>query len=103
MWLLTNKMSQVNIKHQGWHLGGIIVSPKKLRPPTDTDTACNVDFDTHDWSKFSPVPTFNCATKRQVLVFQGSGFILTPPTHIRGLHPSAGPTRHTIANRRSGH
>ncbi|OQE90770.1 hypothetical protein PENNAL_c0011G09404 [Penicillium nalgiovense] len=50
-----------------WHLGEIVVSAKKLPPPADT--TFKVDFGTHNWSKFSPVPTLNCATKRQVLVF----------------------------------
>ncbi|KAJ5471196.1 hypothetical protein N7530_008553 [Penicillium desertorum] len=76
-------MSNAKIKHQRWHLGEIVVSPKKLRP--STDTAFDVDFDTHYWSKFSPVPTFNCATKRQVLVFQSSDLILTP-RNIRMFH-----------------
>ncbi|OQE13715.1 hypothetical protein PENFLA_c044G07835 [Penicillium flavigenum] len=56
MWLLTKKMSHTKIKHHGWHPGEMVVSPKKLRTPTDTATTFNVDFDTHDWSKFSPVP-----------------------------------------------
>lgn len=67
MWLLTKKMSHAKTKHQGWHLGEIVVSAKKLPPPADT--TFKVDFGTHNWSKFSPVPTLNCATKRQVLVF----------------------------------
>ncbi|KAJ6180983.1 hypothetical protein N7519_011444 [Penicillium mononematosum] len=99
MWLLTKKVAYAKMKHTGRHLGEVTVSPKELRAPFDSDTAFNVDFDSYDWSKFTPIPTFDCATKRLVLALQGSGVIITPPANIRGFNPAAGPTKTNFANR----
>ncbi|KAJ6190942.1 hypothetical protein N7519_000963 [Penicillium mononematosum] len=73
LWLVSKKVSHAKIAHPGWHIGEIVVSPKKLRPPSDT--TFSVDFETYDWSKFTPVPTLNCATKRLLLAFQGSSLL----------------------------
>ncbi|KAJ5209158.1 hypothetical protein N7449_003537 [Penicillium cf. viridicatum] len=97
LWLLTTKASHAKLKHEGWHLGEVVVSPKKL--PSPTDTTFNVDFDTYDWSKFSPVPTFKCSTIRHILLFHGPSLTITRPTNIHGFHPSAGASRDDIANR----
>ncbi|KAJ5615278.1 hypothetical protein N7537_000392 [Penicillium hordei] len=99
LWLITTKTSHAKLKHEGWHLGEITVSPKKLHPPVDMSRILNVDFDAYDWSKFTPVPTFKCSTKRQVLVLQGATLTLTRPANIRGFHPNAGPSQNTVANR----
>jgi hypothetical protein len=92
-WTLTKKVSHAKLKHTGWHLGEITVS---LRPPSDTTS--NVDFDSYDWSKFTPVP-IDRATKRLILAFQGTSLVMTPPANIRGFHPAAGPTKTSPANR----
>ncbi|KAJ5478985.1 hypothetical protein N7530_004494 [Penicillium desertorum] len=92
-WTLTKKVSHAKLKHTGWHLGEITVS---LRPPSDTTS--NVDFDSYDWSKFTPVP-IDRATKRLILAFQGTSLVMTPPPNIRGFHPAAGPTKTSPANR----
>ncbi|KAJ5967976.1 hypothetical protein N7501_004224 [Penicillium viridicatum] len=70
IWLITKKMSRAKLNHEGWHLGEIVVSLKRLRPPADVTLAFNVDFDSYGWSKFTQIPTFNCATRQQELISQ---------------------------------
>lgn len=98
MWLVTTKTSHAKLRHNGWQLGEIAVSPRNIAEPSET-TAFSVDLDTYDWSKFSPVPTFNCATRRYILALPTC--VLTRPTNVRDFHPYTGPSGNNTACRPS--
>ncbi|OQD69106.1 hypothetical protein PENPOL_c002G06214 [Penicillium polonicum] len=70
LWATQSSRATPKLNHEGWYLGVIVVSLKRLRPPADVTLAFNVDFDSYDWSKLTPIPTFNCATRQQELIFQ---------------------------------